>query len=77
MVRLFFGFFIFRGFVGRLGFFFLVIVLLPAFRHDVLIILVGAVLVAVISLCGDFLALVDFQTLCRIFCFCIIGFSIK
>ena len=59
---------------------------LRAFRDEVkgalrdpgaLIVLVGAVLVAVISLCGDFLALVDFRTLCRIFCFCIIGFSIK
>ena len=28
MVRLFFGFFIFRGFIGRLGFFFLVILVM-------------------------------------------------
>lgn len=55
---LFVGFFCFKGFAGfhgiviRRGFF--ILILIPAFRHGILIVLAGASLAAVIFFCRDF-----------------------
>ena len=56
---LFVGSFCFKGFAGfhgiviRRGFF--ILILIPAFRHGILIVLAGASLAAVIFFCRDFL----------------------